>query len=408
MYFKNKRTALFHYIESILKSQITPGILLVVSGLLAICFANSEYSSIYTNFINHKITIQVYDLFIDKTFIHWVNELLMPTFFLIVGLEIKREFSLTSIEHKTKIFMLPAFCAIGGVIVPALIFLSLNPIDNIIAKGWAIPTATDIAFALGVLLLLGSRVPQSLKVLLTSIAIFDDLIAIFIIGVWYSSTLSFWYIFYSSLICLLLMLLNYYNVRKITPYIIVGVILWFCMQSSGIHATITGFLVAIFIPSDKLDNEKYSPLYRLERNLYHLVYIFILPIFAFTNSGIIFPEGSFSLMLSNTLLPLPLGIALGLFLGKQIGIFGFGFIAIKLKLATLPKDIDYSNLFGVAVLSGIGFTMSLLIATLAYYPHPGLLMLAKFGILFGSIISAITGYYILKTSLQKNKLKILK
>lgn len=393
-------------LDLLFKSQVTPGVLLFVSGVLALIAANSDFQAQYINFINYKLTIGSNTIKLEKTITHWTNDLLMAIFFLLVSLEIKREFYFKTKDFNISNLALPAICAIGGVVIPALIFLMFNNDHTTIKRGWAIPTATDIAFALGVLLLLGSKVPQSLKLLLTSIAIFDDIIAIAIIGIWYSGDLQTWYIVYSAILCLGLALLNHYGVRKIFPYIIIGSLLWYCFLNSGIHSTLSGVILALFIPGDTIEQESISPLYKLEKNLYPFVYFFILPTFSFVNSGIIFPQGSFALMLHETLFPLPLGIVLGLFLGKQIGIMLFTSIAIKSKLVSLPKDIGFGHLYGISILCGIGFTMSLLIAALAFHNHPGLLMLAKFGILFGSMLSAIVGFLYLRSVINESKLLI--
>jgi NhaA family Na+:H+ antiporter len=326
--------------------------------------------------------------------IHWINEALMAVFFLLVGLEIKREFvdgQLSTWPRR----VLPGIAAFGGMVVPALIYVAVTWNQPTLLRGWAIPAATDIAFALGVLALLGSRVPTSLKIFLTALAILDDLGAIVIIALFYTGDLALPMLGLAVLCILALVALNRFNVTSLLPYLVLGALLWFFVLKSGIHATLAGVALAMTIPlqpEPRKTRAEDSPLHRLEHALQPWVAYAIIPIFGFANAGVSFEGLSFDAVLS----PLPLGIALGLFLGKQIGVYAFSFIAIRLGFADMPAGASRLQCYGVAMLCGIGFTMSLFIGALAFPTHPDLVDSTKIGVLGGSLLSAVTGFLILR------------
>jgi NhaA family Na+:H+ antiporter len=350
-------------------------------------FANTPLQRTYDSFLALPVTVAVGSFAIDKALLLWVNDGLMAIFFLMVGLEIKREIfegHLSSINQ----IMLPGLAAIAGITVPAIIYATINRGDAIAISGWAIPSATDIAFAVGIFSLLGSRLPITLKLFLLSVAIFDDIGAIVIIALFYSQDLSTTSLLVAIIGLIGLFVLNRSKVRHISAYMVVGVIVWVSVLKSGVHATLAGFIVAWFIPLKTL-NENNKPMGpALEHNLHPWVAFLILPLFAFANAGVTL-EG----VTKDTLLnPITLGIALGLFFGKQIGIFGICWLAIKCKLTKLPEGATWLQLYGVALLCGVGFTMSLFIGTLAFEAH-GLTYQAnvKIGVLIGSLVSAILG-----------------
>lgn len=351
------------------------GIILLLSGLIALLISNSPIANLYFNFVNIQKPFNV--LFL-------VNDILMTIFFLDVGLEIKQQMVYGHLS-KIKAMFLPLFAASGGVILPAIIFYSLNLNDPVALKGWAIPTATDIAFALGVFMLLGSRMPLALRAILLSIAVLDDLLAIVIISLFYSSNFSVIWLLLAFTCILGLVYLNKSNKKNLVHYLMLGGILWLCMLSSGIHPTMSGVITALLIPMSIQQN--------LHKKLSNWVRFVILPIFAFTNSGISLQGIEFNHLLQ----PVPLGIALGLLLGKQIGIFSFAWLSIKAKIAAKPKEISWPQLYGMAIICGIGFTMSIFIANLAYDSTSITFMtLSKLGILTGSILAAILGYVFLR------------
>lgn len=326
--------------------------------------------------------------------LHWINDALMAIFFLLVGLEIKREFldgQLSTWPRRA----LPGIAACGGMIVPALIYVAVNWKNPELLRGWAIPAATDIAFALGVLTLLGSRVPASLKIFLTALAILDDLGAIVIIALFYTGDLSFLMLSAAALCIVVLLAMNRLGVMVLLPYLFIGALLWFFVLKSGIHATLAGVILALTIPigpAPKKTREETAPLHRLEHAIQPWVAFAIIPIFGFANAGVSFSGLSLDILLQ----PLPLGIALGLFLGKQIGVFAFSEIAIRMNLADMPAGATRLQCYGVALLCGIGFTMSLFIGLLAFPTSPNLNDATKIGVLAGSLVSALAGWLILR------------
>lgn len=373
------------------------GILLLLSAVLAIIFANTGLEPYYQLLLSTPVEVRVGALEIAKPLLLWINDGLMAVFFFLVGLELKRELLEGELSNKANI-ILPAVGAIGGMLAPALIYLYFNQGDAVAVKGWAIPAATDIAFALGVLALLGSRVPISIKLFLTSLAIFDDIGAIVIIAFFYTAKISSTALIIVALCIPLLYMLNRTNVITNSPYIFVGIIMWVAMLKSGVHATLTGVILAMFIPLNIKGNDKVSPLKVLEHDLHALVAFVVLPLFAFANAGINL-RGMSSDQLFHSV---PLGIALGLFLGKQIGIFVICYLTIKLKFASLPQGMSWGSLYGTATLCGIGFTMSLFVGSLAFEETDiNLLFDERLGIMMGSIMSGLVGYTILLMTLNK-------
>jgi NhaA family Na+:H+ antiporter len=372
------------------------GILLIAAALLAMVIVNSPAQPLYDMLLNLPIGIRIADFELTKPLLLWINEGLMAVFFLVVGLEIKRETLEGELSQLSRI-VLPALAAAGGMLVPALIYAAVNRGDPAALSGWAIPTATDIAFALGVLALLGPRVPNGMRLFLLTLAILDDLGAVVIIAVFYTGDLSPASLVAAAGAIAVLFVLNRRGVRQIAPYILVGLILWIAVVKSGVHATLAGVVLAFFIPMCARGRAEESPLCRLENDLHPTVSFAILPLFAFANTGISLRGVTIS-SLAN---PIPLGIALGMFLGKQIGVFGFSWAAIKLKLGTLPEGTGWLGLYGLAVLCGIGFTMSLFISSLAFERvGSGLVFDDRLGILLGSLSSAIAGFLILRRALS--------
>ncbi|MDQ6961563.1 MAG: Na+/H+ antiporter NhaA [Mariprofundaceae bacterium] len=387
-------------IEEFIQQESASGVLLIIATFLALILSNTFMSGLYEAFLHIPVEIRFGALHLDKTLYHWVNDGLMAVFFLLIGLEVKREMlqgHLSSLKQIT----LPGIAAIGGMVVPAMIYLSFNQNNPIALNGWAIPTATDIAFALAILSLLGNRVPTSLKIFLMALAIIDDLGAIVIIALFYTTQLSILSIVIACLSLAVLITLNLLGVTKKVAYIVVGIILWVSVLKSGVHATLAGVALAFTIPLiGKDDNQQQvSPLKEIEHSLHFWVAFFILPLFAFVNAGVNVMQISLSQMSSSV----PLGIMLGLFLGKQLGVFGFCWLAIKLKIAELPKNSSWLQLYGVSVLTGIGFTMSLFIVSLAFEDDRLFQYTDKLAILIGSFMSGIIGYLILRFSQKKDK-----
>lgn len=386
-------------ITRFLRLESAAGILLFLAAVIAIIAANSPLLPYYKLLLSTPVELRVGTLEIAKPLLLWINDGLMAVFFFLVGLELKREWIEGELADKRNI-ILPGIGAIGGMLVPALVYLYFNYNDPIAVQGWAIPAATDIAFALGVLALLGSRVPVSLKVFLTSLAIFDDIGAILIIALFYTSKISLTALAVAALCIPVLLLLNRANVVSKSPYLLIGVIIWVATLKSGVHATLAGVILALFIPMRSKQDPTVSPLKSLEHDLHSIVAFFILPVFAFANAGV----DLFGVGMEQLLHPVPIGIALGLFLGKQIGVFGLCWIAIKLKLAKIPTGMNWLNLYGISVLSGIGFTMSLFIGSLAFEETGiNLTFDERLGIIVGSLLSGILGYLVLRTSLKKQK-----
>jgi len=377
------------------------GVLLIIAAAMAMIVANSPLSPYYNMLIEIPVKISVGTFEIAKPLLLWINDGLMALFFLAVGLELKREIIEGELSHPKKI-ILPLLGAIGGMVVPAVIYIAFNYKDPVAMNGWAIPTATDIAFALGILMLLGKRVPVALKLFLASLAIFDDIGAIVIIALFYTSELSLTALIVSSIVILLLYIMNKRGATEITTYAILGLILWVAVLKSGVHATLAGVILAFFIPlrtNKKKDTER-SPLKQLEKDLDRSVTFLILPLFAFTNASVVLSN----VTLESLLHPIPLGVALGLFVGKQVGIFGFCYMGVKLGIAHLPKEINWQLLYGISLLAGVGFTMSLFIASLSFEKTGvNLLFDERLGILVGSILSGVGGYLVLRSALKKQQ-----
>jgi len=366
------------------------GIILLGAAFLALILQNSPLSWLYDGLLETPVTIGVGALMIDKPLLLWINDGLMAIFFFLVGLEIKRELMVGELSTR-KQASLPVIAAIGGMIVPALIYSTINWTDDIALHGWAIPAATDIAFAVGVLALLGPRVPTSLKVFLLALAIIDDLGAIIIIAFFYTSDLSLAALALAGLGVAALAILNTRGITHVAPYVLVGVFIWLCVLKSGVHATLSGVVTALAIPLTIPHGEKQSPLVKLEEALHPWVTFGVLPLFAFGNAGVSLA----GMTLDKIVSAIPMGIAFGLFIGKPIGIFAFSFGAIGLKLAGKPEGATWAQLFGVAILGGIGFTMSLFIGMLAFVDADRAAEI-RIGVLLGSIVSATVGYLVLK------------
>lgn len=371
------------------------GIVLAVSAILAMVVANSPLHEAYEHFLHLSIGIKVGDFVLDHHLLHWINDGLMAVFFFLVGLELKREILVGELSEVKKI-VLPAIAALGGMVVPAIIYAMFNFNDTHLLKGWAIPAATDIAFALGVLTLLGKRVPLSLKVFLASIAIFDDIGAILIIALFYSSGLSWGALGLAAVMLVVLLIMNRLNVTRVTAYALVGVVLWLAMLKSGIHATIAGVLLAMFIPMTDVAKPDVSPLENLEHDLQDSVNLMILPLFAFANAGIYLGGSGLASLFHSV----PMGIALGLLIGKPLGVVLFSWLGVRTGLASLPAGITWKQVFGVAVLCGIGFTMSLLIGGLAFADLDKVFD-ERLGIVLGSVLAGLVGYFYLNQVLPK-------
>lgn len=374
-------------LREFLDSGAAGGVLLMAAAALALFVANSPLADSYFSLLHAPLG--------GLDVLHWINDGLMALFFLFVGLEIKREFldgQLSTWANRA----LPGIAAAGGVVVPGLIYAAVNASEAVTLRGWAIPTATDIAFALGVLSLLGSRVPTSLKVFLATLAIVDDLVAVLVIAVFYTAELNLAALGAAGLATLLLIGMNRLKIQRLAPYLVLGAGLWWLVLLSGVHATIAGVVLALTIPlrrSKAAPDDMTSPLHRLEHGLSPWVAFLIVPVFGFANAGVSFAGMSPAVLLE----PVTLGVALGLFVGKQVGVFGSAALAIKLRLANLPVAASWAQLYGVALLCGIGFTMSLFIGLLAF-PDPNLQDEVKVGVLVGSLMSAFCGAALLSVA----------
>lgn len=385
------------FLTGFFKLESAGGILLMGTAVLAIIVANSPFERYYALLLDTPVEIRIGALQIAKPLLLWINDGLMAIFFFLVGLELKRELVEGELSDKRNI-ILPGAGAIGGMLVPALVYVYFNLGDDAAISGWAIPAATDIAFALGILSLLGKRVPTSIKIFLTSLAIFDDIGAILVIAFFYTSKISLTALIVVACCIPLLVFINRRNAESKTVYIIVGLVMWVAMLKSGVHATLAGILVAMFIPMTSKKTPGFSPLKDLEHDLHSAVAFIVLPVFAFANAGINLSGVGTEQLLH----PVPLGIAAGLFIGKQIGIFGFCWLAIQLKLSSLPKGMNWGSLYGTAALCGVGFTMSLFIGSLAFEETAvNLLFDERLGIIIGSIASGVVGYLILNACLSK-------
>ncbi len=378
----------FRVLREFIKLESSAGAVLFATAVLAIILDNSPLSHYYQALFQMPVSIQFGPLALAKPFLLWINDGFMAIFFLLVGLEIKREMFEGELNSFTKA-ILPALAAIGGMAVPALIYVYFNWGDKVALQGWAIPTATDIAFSLGVLAVLGSRVSPGLKIFLTALAIFDDIGAIVVIAVFYTQNISMLLLFVALGLLLVLLIFNRLNITNIAAYMLVGVVLWVCTLKSGVHATLAGILIAFAIPLKDQKNPGKSPLRELEHKLHPWVAFGILPLFAFANAGVSFKGMSVQSLLG----PIPLGIALGLFLGKQIGICFATFFGVKSGVARMPKGSSPTGVYGVSLIAGIGFTMSLFIGSLAFGGAGGAYAAqVRLGVIAGSALSGVFGY----------------
>jgi len=376
-----------------LKLEAASGILLVVASIVAIVVANSPLAALYAAFIDIPVEIRVGTFGIAKPLLLWINDGFMAVFFLLVGLELKREILEGELSNRSQ-FLLPGMGAIGGMLLPALLYAWINRGDPVALQGWAIPAATDIAFALAILTLLGSRIPPALRVLLVSIAIFDDLGAIVIIALFYTNGLSMTALAVAAACLPVLAVMNRRGVVERAPYLLFGAIMWVAVLKSGVHATLAGVVLAMFIPLRDPSGGP-SPLRSLEHDLHTVVAFGILPVFAFANAGVALSAVSAEYLLH----PVPFGTFAGLFLGKQAGVFLFCWLAIAAGWARLPQGVGWLQLYGAALLCGVGFTMSLFIGSLAFENSGvNLLFDERLGILAGSIASAVGGYLVLRAA----------
>jgi NhaA family Na+:H+ antiporter len=370
-------------VSDFMRGEAAGGFVLMAAAAFALIVANSPLSSLYFESLEARLA--------GMSVLHWINDALMAIFFLLVGLEIKREMldgQLSTWPRR----ILPGVGALGGMLVPALIFLAFNRDEPMTARGWAIPTATDIAFALGVLSLLGSRVPVSIKVFLTALAILDDLGAVVIIAAFYTSELSILHLALAGFVIAILVVLNRRGVRRLWPYLVLGLVLWYLVLHSGVHATIAGVALALTIPLRGPGDPRLAPLCVLESSLHRVVPFLIIPLFGFANAGMSFA----GLSLDDLVQPLTLGVGLGLAFGKIIGVFGFSGLAIASGIGRLPVGANWAHMAGVSLLCGIGFTMSLFVGLLAFADHPSLLAEVKLGILGGSLLAGLGGFIILR------------
>ncbi len=378
------------------KLEAASGLILLLAAIFALLISNSELNELYFHTLEKYLFIGVNEFGLKLSVHHWINDALMAIFFFFVTLEIKREFIQGELSN-IKQALLPIIGAVGGMLVPALFYIFINWGNSETMNGWAIPSATDIAFSLGILSLLGSRVPVSLKVFLTALAIIDDLGAILIIAFFYSGDLSIPYLSLILISYIILLTLNKFSIKIFTPYLIIGLLMWFFTYKSGIHATIAGVLLASTIPH-RLKEKDFSLLVKIEHAISPYVAFIIMPLFAFANAGVSL-EG---LSISSLMAPVPLGILCGLFFGKQIGVLLFSFVSIKFKFAEAPSNTNFLSLYGVSILTGIGFTMSLFVGNLAFLENNQYMDGVKIGVLTGSLLSTVFGYLVLLIS-SKNK-----
>ena len=380
-------------LREFLQKESAGGIVLIFAAALALAVANSPLAGAYADLLTIPVNFSIGDFVIDKPMLLWINDGLMAIFFFLVGLEVKREVLEGQLSSWNKA-SLPLIAAIGGMAIPALVFIGLNSGEPDNIRGWAIPAATDIAFALGILSLLGPRVPIALKALLLAIAVIDDIGAIAIIALFYSGELDTGMLGAGAIVFVVMLIMGRAKVRSTIPYILLSVLMWAFVLKSGVHATLAGVAAAMTVPLDA--NSDHGPLERLEHALHPWVAFLVIPIFGFANAGV----SLFGLEPSALLEPLPLGIALGLLVGKQIGIFGFAWLAVKGGLARLPDDVNWRQIHGLSLLAAIGFTMSLFIGNLAF-ATPEQVDAVKLGVLSGSTVAAIAGYLLLRSSLPK-------
>ncbi len=390
----NKQTeGISDWLQDFIKQDSSSGILLIIAAVLAMVMENSPLNWLYDALLSTPVEIRIGALHLDKPLLLWINDGLMAVFFLLIGLEVKREFLEGELSRPDQI-ILPGLGAIGGMLVPAAIYYWLNQGDSLALSGWAIPAATDIAFALGVLALLGDRVPVSLRVFLMALAIFDDLGAVVIIALFYTADLSLTSLLLALIAVVVMLVMNLANVTRISAYMLVGTFLWVAVLKSGVHATLAGVIVGMMIPLRSRREPDFSPLKTVEHGLHQWVAFMIVPVFAFANAGVSLQGVSFSSLLE----PIPLGIAGGLFIGKQLGIMFFCGLAILLGFAKLPNGASWAGFYATSVLCGIGFTMSLFIASLAFEQagSDAVVMGDRLGILLGSALSAVVGFLMLK------------
>ncbi|CUI33691.1 Na+/H+ antiporter NhaA [Achromobacter kerstersii] len=381
------------FLQAFLRSEALGGYVLMAAALAALIIANSPAAPLYFDVLGSKLGFQAGPIVLRETVLHWINDGLMAVFFLLVGLEIKREVLDGQLRGVSRI-VLPGIAALGGMVAPALIYVLINIGSPETLRGWAIPAATDIAFALGILALLGSRVPTSLKIFLTALAILDDLGAIIIIALFYTAQLKVVALAMAGALLVCLFCLNRAGVTRLTPYLLIGAVLWYFVLKSGVHATLAGVALALTIPLSPRNAGKpgaHSPLHDLEHALHKPVALLIVPIFGFANAGVSFA----GMGLASLAQPVPMGVALGLFLGKQLGVFGFAWLAIKAGVASLPRHATFTQLYGIALLCGIGFTMSLFIGALAFTDAASV-DATKIGVLAGSLASGLIGFLLLR------------
>ncbi|ABK43214.1 sodium/proton antiporter, NhaA family [Magnetococcus marinus MC-1] len=391
------------WLKNMLHNEAASGVLIFLAAVAAMLIENSSLEPYYNSFLNIPVAVQFSELKIAKPLLLWINDGLMAVFFLLVGLELKREFLEGQLAQPANV-VLPVVGAVGGIVGPALIYVMFNYTNPVALQGWAVPTATDIAFAMGVLALLGKRVPAAIKLFLLTLAIIDDLVAIVIIAIFYTSDLSVGSLTVAGGAIALLFLLNRIGVKGIAPYVLVGMVLWVAVLKSGVHATLAGVVLAMAIPIKGETPEHGSPLHALEHDLHHVVGLVILPLFAFANAGVSLAGLGLNVLLE----PVAMGIGLGLLLGKQIGVMGAVWLANLLGVAKKPESLSWTQLYGVALLCGIGFTMSLFISSLAF-EHSGAQVVAgaadaghaRLGILSGSLVSGVLGYLVLRFSLAR-------
>lgn len=382
-------------IREFFRLEAAAGILLGLAAIVALVMENSALSSLYEALLTTPVVIQIGGFIINKPMLLWINDGLMAIFFLLVGLEVKREIIEGQLSTKSQI-SLPAIAALGGLLMPALIYSFINQADPVAMDGWAIPAATDIAFALGIVTLLGKRVPETLKICLVAVAIIDDLAAIVIIALFYTDNLSLLSLGIGAMAVAILAILNRRGVTSLTPYILVGFILWACVLKSGVHATLAGVILAFFIPIKLKNKAGNAPLRQLEHDLHPWIAYAILPIFAFANAGVSLAGISFEMMMQ----PITLGVAAGLFFGKQIGVMSLTLVGRMLGLCRLPEGVTWPQYYGMALITGVGFTMSLFIGTLAFsdLEHQ---TAVRLGVLAGSLLSGLCGYAVLRISTTK-------
>ena len=377
------------------KLEAASGLILLIAAIVALIISNSNFNELYFNTLEQYLFIGINNFGLKLSIHHWINDALMAIFFFFVTLEIKREFIQGELSNFKKA-LLPIIAAVGGMLIPALFYIIINLGNADTINGWAIPSATDIAFSLGILSLLGSRVPISLKIFLTALAIIDDLGAILIIAFFYSGELSISYLSLILISYIFLLVLNKFGVKKFLPYLFIGIFMWYFTYKSGIHATIAGVLLATTIPH-RHKSKDFSLLIQIEHLISPYVAFMIMPLFAFANAGVSLVGLSFS----SLMLPVPLGILMGLFFGKQLGVMLFSYISVKFKIAQMPDNSTWLSLYGVSILTGIGFTMSLFVGNLAFVENIQYIDGVKIGVLAGSLLSTLFGYFLLLITSKK-------